>query len=226
MPQHSSPFEILGLTQDCTLAQARRAYRKLALKFHPDKVPADQRETATARMALLNAAMEKVNEKLGKASRVQGSSTHTQHPKPQASDKTKSSNPSASASSDKGRARDLSRQIAKLLHRIEQISDIIRTRTSSQDNIALTSIAYLKEQFEYASNAARDESLDSIKISTRVEIVVEAIKNIVKELERRANSRRTIGGQYRPDEVDALNHTVYSLVAGLLAGRMRSAGAG
>jgi hypothetical protein len=227
MPQHSSPFAVLGLTRDCTLDQARIAFRKLALKFHPDKVPADQKETATAKMALLNAAMEKVNEILGNASRVQGSSTHTQCSKSRENDKPKALNPSPSVfeRGDKDKARELSQRHAKLFHRIEQIAYIIITRTSSQGCSALTSIVSLEEYLQSASKAAREESLESARSSTnRIQNVVEAIKNKVKELERRANSRRTIGGQYRPEEIEALNHTVSSLVTDLLTGKMRLTG--
>ena len=225
MPQHSSPFEVLGLTRDCSLDQANLAFRKLALKVHPDKAPADQKETATTKMALINAAIEKVNEILANASTVQGFSTPAPYPKHQANDKPKISSPSASASTEKGKRRDLSKRHARLLHRIEEISNIIRTRTSSPEGIALSSIACLKEQLQCASKAASDGSLDAPKVSTRqVHTVVKAIKNKVKELERRVNARRTIGGQYRPEEVEALNHTVSTLVTDLLTGKMRSTG--
>ena len=225
MPQHSSPFEVLGLTRECSLDQARLAFRKLALKVHPDKAPADQQEIATAKMALINAAIEKVNEILANASTVQGSSTPAPYPNHQANDRPKKSRQSASASTEKGKRKDLSQQHAKLLHRIEEISNIIKMRTSSQESIALTSLVRLKEKLHSESKAASDGSLDAPKVSTRqVHTVVKAIKNKVKELERRVNARRTIGGQYRPEEVEALNHTVSTLVTDLLTGKMRSTG--
>lgn len=31
------PFEILGIPKDATLRDVKKAYRKLALEFHPDK---------------------------------------------------------------------------------------------------------------------------------------------------------------------------------------------
>ena len=38
MSAGSDLYEVLGVPQDATQSEIRRAYRKLALKFHPDKV--------------------------------------------------------------------------------------------------------------------------------------------------------------------------------------------
>ena len=37
----SNPFHVLGLTEDATPDDVRRAYRRLALKYHPDRNGSD-----------------------------------------------------------------------------------------------------------------------------------------------------------------------------------------
>ena len=39
-------YEILGVKKEATKDEIKRAYRNLALKFHPDRVPADQKKEA------------------------------------------------------------------------------------------------------------------------------------------------------------------------------------
>ena len=84
---------------------------------------------------------------------------------------------------------------------------------------------YLSDQLELTNMLVRDGSLEAGRISTKsIRIIVEGIRKRVKELERDASARRTLGGQYRPEEVEALNDTVNSLIADYLTGRKRSAG--
>lgn len=41
-----SPYEILGVDESSTTAQIKRAFRKMAVKWHPDKVSEDMQEEA------------------------------------------------------------------------------------------------------------------------------------------------------------------------------------
>lgn len=43
--EHESHYSTLGVSRDATTAEIRKAYRVLALRFHPDKCP-DNREEA------------------------------------------------------------------------------------------------------------------------------------------------------------------------------------
>jgi len=52
----ASPYEMLGLTSDAESNEIRRAFRKLSLKFHPDKNPGD--EIADANFKLINSAYD------------------------------------------------------------------------------------------------------------------------------------------------------------------------
>ncbi|CAI4219981.1 unnamed protein product [Parascedosporium putredinis] len=45
-PPTIDPYEVLGLERDATADQVKSAYRKAALKNHPDKVPQEEREQA------------------------------------------------------------------------------------------------------------------------------------------------------------------------------------
>ena len=41
LPREIDPFAVLGLDQKCTLEDARKAYYRLALKYHPDTTKED-----------------------------------------------------------------------------------------------------------------------------------------------------------------------------------------
>jgi len=53
-----SCFALLELTPNAPMAQVKRAYRRLARRYHPDRAPAEPRESRarTERMVVLNAA--------------------------------------------------------------------------------------------------------------------------------------------------------------------------
>lgn len=51
-------YEVLGVERSCTLDQLRSAYRKLALKHHPDKAQPEERKEATERFQIILEAYE------------------------------------------------------------------------------------------------------------------------------------------------------------------------
>lgn len=48
-PEEIDPYKVLGVDKDATATQIKKVYHKAALKHHPDKVPAEQREEADAK---------------------------------------------------------------------------------------------------------------------------------------------------------------------------------
>lgn len=51
-------YEVLGVSRDATTAEIRKAYRKLALSYHPDKVPGEERAEAEIKFKEISAAYE------------------------------------------------------------------------------------------------------------------------------------------------------------------------
>lgn len=51
-------YEVLGVSKDATTTEIKKAYRKLALSFHPDKVPEPEREAAEAKFKDISRAYE------------------------------------------------------------------------------------------------------------------------------------------------------------------------
>ena len=58
MEQQDDPYEILGVPSDASESQIRSAYRKAALRSHPDKVSPEQRPAANIRFAKISNAYE------------------------------------------------------------------------------------------------------------------------------------------------------------------------
>lgn len=54
-PDH---YEILGVARDATTVEIRKAYRKLALSYHPDKVPEAERADAEIKFKEISQAYE------------------------------------------------------------------------------------------------------------------------------------------------------------------------
>jgi len=54
-PEHHY-YEILGCTYDATDADIKKAYRKLALRYHPDKQAEDEASTAAHKFMLVQRA--------------------------------------------------------------------------------------------------------------------------------------------------------------------------
>lgn len=54
----TDPYEVLGLERGCSSFDIRMAYKKLALKNHPDRAPPAEKEAATARFKVVGEAYE------------------------------------------------------------------------------------------------------------------------------------------------------------------------
>lgn len=64
-----SPLGVLGLTESATWSAIKKAYRALALKFHPDRAAARgiTEQVATEQMKRINAAFTLLEQRFGKA---------------------------------------------------------------------------------------------------------------------------------------------------------------
>ena len=50
--------KLLGIPENATIVQAKQAFKKLALKYHPDRAPEDQRADAQERFQQINEAFQ------------------------------------------------------------------------------------------------------------------------------------------------------------------------
>lgn len=58
MSVHEDPYQILGVSRDASDEEIKKAYRRLAKKYHPDLNPGD--EEAARQMQRINAAYEQI----------------------------------------------------------------------------------------------------------------------------------------------------------------------
>ena len=59
----SEYYEILGLEKKCSESEIKKAYRKLAMKYHPDKSPEDKKEEYTEKFKEITEAYEVLSNK-------------------------------------------------------------------------------------------------------------------------------------------------------------------
>jgi DnaJ-class molecular chaperone len=55
-----NPFAILGIKNNASLQEAKEAFRRLAMKFHPDRVPESEKDSAEEQFKAIKQALEDI----------------------------------------------------------------------------------------------------------------------------------------------------------------------
>jgi DnaJ like chaperone protein len=67
--QSKDPYKVLGITKDASDEEVKKAYRKMAMKYHPDRVAGmseEMQRNAAEQMKEINEAYEQINKLKGK----------------------------------------------------------------------------------------------------------------------------------------------------------------
>uniref|UniRef100_A0A7S2YG88 J domain-containing protein n=1 Tax=Entomoneis paludosa TaxID=265537 RepID=A0A7S2YG88_9STRA len=78
--QSEDPYAILGVSRDASAAQIKSAYRKAALRYHPDKAPMDQKEQANVQFAKIANAYEILSDESKRSQQYSPSSSSNTAP--------------------------------------------------------------------------------------------------------------------------------------------------
>ncbi|VVT50685.1 uncharacterized protein SAPINGB_P002846 [Magnusiomyces paraingens] len=72
-------YEVLGISRDASATEIKKAYRKLALIHHPDKVPEAQREESEQKFKDISRAYEVLSDEVERAKYDSGAGLHGDH---------------------------------------------------------------------------------------------------------------------------------------------------
>ena len=72
----TDPYKVLGISPNATNEEVKKAYKELALKYHPDKNPGPMSEFAESKMKEINEAYDEIlRQRAGGAKNDSGTST-------------------------------------------------------------------------------------------------------------------------------------------------------